>query len=286
VTNAVIAFANSVDQGALSGGAWVSGLPLTNLQDRVLGKVARSANVFTSSTQFLADIGPDMPARVIGLVAHTLSLSASVRIRASNDNTFATTLFDSGWQDAWPAVYDTVSLEWQALNWWSGKYLDRQRQGYTWNYILDIGQSINAEYWLVEIDDTGNPAHFVQLGRLFIGDAWQFTCNMQYGSTSLAWEDGSAVQESRSGAESFDKRAKFRVVRFTTNFMQIDEAMSEAFDIQRQAGITEEVIFMYDPADTLHRLRRQFMGRIRTLSPIEYPTLAGMSTPWEIKELL
>jgi hypothetical protein len=39
----------------------------------------------------------------------------------------------------------------------------------------------------------------------------------------------------------------------------------------RQAGITGEVLLMFKDDDTLHALRRQYLGRLEQLSPIDHP---------------
>lgn len=74
------------DAGALytptfSGGSWAAGLPLTNLADRRLAKVARSTDAALTSTTFDTDL---LTARYVSLVAlpkHTISTAGSVRVR-------------------------------------------------------------------------------------------------------------------------------------------------------------------------------------------------------------
>src|SRR5262245_42530055 len=68
----------------LSGGSWLVALPLTNLQDRRLARVARSTNDDAASTQFDVDLTVARSIRVISLVNHNLSLAATVRVRSSN----------------------------------------------------------------------------------------------------------------------------------------------------------------------------------------------------------
>ena len=148
-----------------------------------------------------------------------------------------------------------------------------------------LSASINAQYVRVEISDTGNTAGYVQLGRVFIGDGWQPVKNMVYGA-GLAWENRSEVQEALSGAEYFNARSSPRVARVSFEDMTEDEAMATAFEIQRLAGVTQEVFFAWAGDDTTHALRRQFLARLRTLSPIENPGPDRWRAPFELKELL
>jgi hypothetical protein len=94
------------------------------------------------------------------------------------------------------------------------------------------------------------------------------------------------VTSARSGAEYFDEQIPARVERFTLDFMQEDEAFGRAFELQRQAGVHSEILFIHDPDDTVHALRRQFLSRLRALSPIDFPSFNLNGTAFELKELL
>lgn len=286
MANALIAYANRADDGTLSGGSWIATLPLTNLQQRTYGRVARSTNAALTSTKFALDLGAGKLSRTVALANHNFSLEAKVRVRCGNDATMATLVeYDSGWVSAWPAVYDTIDLPWEHESFWPGTYSEEERSGYRWTHIVSSPTTIGFRYMLVEIDDVNNLAGFVQIGRLFVGPAWQTKVNMSIGN-GIGWESSSTSEEALSGGEYFDERQVYRVTRFTTGWMMEGEAMGSAFDIQRRSNTTREVVFQYDPADTLQALRRSYMGRLRQLTPIEHPTITTYSTGWEIKELL
>lgn len=82
----------------LSGGSWVAGLPLTNLQSRQLSKVARSTGVTLANTQFEIDLKIPRPIRVFSIPKHTLSLAGYVRIRGwTGAGGTGTNAYDTGW---------------------------------------------------------------------------------------------------------------------------------------------------------------------------------------------
>jgi hypothetical protein len=216
---------------------------------------------------------------------HNLSTAAQYRIRLSQDPNFTSSLADSGWMDVWPTVYPFGTLPWGSPSWWTGKYAPDQIERYTGAVIHVLSGLTAARYLRVEISDTGNADGFVQIGRLFAADGWQPTRNMTYGA-SLAWEDRTQVQEALSGAEYFDARPMVRIARFGLDAMTESEAMSQAFEVQRAMGVSGEVLFIWNPDDTNHAQRRQFLGRLRTLSPIENPGPDRWKAPFEIKELL
>lgn len=285
MSNAVLAYGNNADGATLSGGSWTAGLPLANLQDRTLGKVARAASLNAADTQFDANFGGTRLFRVIALVNHNLSVAAQYRIRLATVADFSSTVADSGWLDVWPTVYPFGTLPWGSPSLWRGKYAASDIADYTASLVYVLSKSINAQYMRIELSDPLSTDGYVQAGRLFAADGWQTTRNMIYGA-SLVWEDPSEIQEALSGAEYFNKRKKRRAVRFELDAMTQSEAMSQAFDIQRRVGVTEEVFFLWDPSDTTHAIRRQFLGRLRTLSAIENPGPDRWRNPFEIKELL
>jgi hypothetical protein len=74
-----------------SGGTWAAALPLTNLQDRRLAKVARTSAVTVAATQFDTDLKAARPVRVLSLVSHNFTTAATVRHRGLS----ALPIFDS-----------------------------------------------------------------------------------------------------------------------------------------------------------------------------------------------
>lgn len=284
--NVVIAYGNRADEANVSGGYAVPTLPLANLKNRKLHKVWRSYDRALSSTQFNVTFDRQAAFRVLGLIAHNFSLDAAVRIRAGNDPSFATNLYDSGWAQVWPAVYPSSTLLWEDENWWSGQYTQRQIDSYNKHDLIhDLGEVYRCQYFKVEIDDVGNPDGYVEAGRLFIAGAWQPAFNMETGAR-LGWEDPSGVQVALSGAESYDRRAKFRRMAFNTPFMTDDEAMTQAFELMGTEGVTGEVIVIWNPDDTVHAIRRMLYGRMDELNAIEFPyPIDGATAAWMFREI-
>jgi hypothetical protein len=288
VSNCLIGFTNRVAAATLSGGSWLAGLPLTNVQSEIIGVKARSTNAALASTKFLIDLGSaNLPTVICALVAHNISTEGKIRMRASEtDPTMvANVVYDSGWGDTWPPVYQTEDVPWEADNCWEGQWTPEQRSGLNFPAWRATSYPIYARYWLIEIDDTVNTAGYIEIGRVFLGNAWQPTINMAYGA-GIGIEDPSEIDEAISGAEFASKRAKYRVAHFTIENLTTDEAMSYGFDLMRAVGTTDDVLFIYDPTETLHSQRRSMLGRLRTLSAIETVNVDANTTVWEVKEKL
>lgn len=286
MANCMLGFPNRTDAATLSGGSWTAGLPLSLLQSRVIGKTARTVDAALASTKFDIDLGAAKKIQLIALVNHNFSLAATFRITASTSPSFSPLVYDSGWSDVWPEVYPFGTLEWEDDNWWSRKYTAEETSGYIASLIKILPTFKLARYWRIEINDTTNAAGYVQVGRLFIGPAWQPVINMSYAGASIGWETKTEVQEALGGAEYFQRRTPYRVQRFSLDAMAQDEAFSQAFEIMRRAGIDQEILFIHDPDDTVHALRRRFLARLRTLNAIEYPYGTTNKAGFEVKELL
>lgn len=67
----------------LSGGSWNTALPLSNLQNEVFSKVARSTNDSESSTRVHADLKVSRDVRLLAACNHNLSRAGAVRFRGS-----------------------------------------------------------------------------------------------------------------------------------------------------------------------------------------------------------
>lgn len=283
MSNAQIAYRNRVDDGVFSGGNYEVTLPLTNLQNRQLSQVARTVDLDPTNTQFVIDIGVNQLALQWGIIAHNFSLDALYRVQCADEPTFAAPVYDSGWNEVWPAVYSTYQLTWQHPNFLYGKYLAEEIEGYDWKLIKNIDFLRNVRYWKFMFDDQTNSAGYLQFGRVFIGPAWQCEVNISPGA-GIQFVDPSESQVSRSGAKTWDKLPKYRNAKFSTDFMSDDEAFGSPFEIQRQSGVTEEVIYTYNPEDTLHLIRRQIYGTLKSLDMIEQFAYDLNKSNWQVEE--
>lgn len=278
----LIGHSNKIDTATLSGGSWTTSLPLNFIKTRLLGKVARTTDTATTSSTFNIDFGVARDIRVASIVNHNISLFGKVVISASEDN-FTTTAYTSGEIEAWPAVYSFGTLEWEDDAWWSGTYTAEDAEGYTTNITHIIPNLAYYRYWRIDIIDSLNPAGYIQLGRVFLGPAWQPTRNAEVG-LSLGWATDTTVQKALSGTKYFQRRNPYRVTNFTLNVIDIDEALNRAFEIDKRMGIDGEILWIQETQDTVHALRRRYLGTMRELSLIEFPYVGLGKKSYSIEE--
>lgn len=286
LSNICFAYPNRVDEAVLSSSvAWQATLPLANLQDRVLSRVARSTGVGIAP-----DIALDLQrARRIGAVAlarHNLSVGARVRVRGDDAVDMTTPIYDSGWVDVWPAgMIPLELLEWEEDNFWLGTVSEETRAGYRAPFV-HLFDAVYARYWRIDIRDPLNADGWVQIGRLVIADTWVPEVNFTRSGASLGFDDRSLVMETLGGTEYFDERAKFRTQRLALDWLSEAEALNAQLDMQRLLGVTRELLVVPNPADRVNLPRTAFLARVQRLSPIERGTPGVFRTVIEVKELL
>jgi hypothetical protein len=143
-----------------------------------------------------------------------------------------------------------------------------------------------ARYGTVEVDDTGNAAGYVQIGRLFMGEAIEFAVNPD----TQGWADGrqdlSTLAETPHGKFYAQARPRPRTKRFA--FAKLTVAEANALDeMIAAAGTVSEVLVLPDPDDMEISQRWGGLGTLRTLSAIEWPTTDVHTTSafeWRAKQ--
>lgn len=286
MANIFLAWQNRADEGTLSGGSWLSTLPLANLQNRQVQKVARSTNATLGSTKFDLDLGSAKPVSVVALVVHNIGVSGKVRVTGASNGTFTSPEYQSAWVDVWPTgMIPQDLLEWEDDNFWLGTLSAEARAGYQSPFIHILPSTTSLRYWRVEIDDTTNAAGYIHIGRLFIAQGWRPTVNYAYGA-GLGYDDPTPVDTSLSGAEYFDHRSKYRLMSFRLEYITGTEAYSYALQLQRLSGISGEILVVPDSDEAVLQPVRSFVGRLKQIGQVTQPKPTAYSVNFEIKELL
>lgn len=283
---------NRIDSLALiEAGSFLPSLPASNIQIRQLSELARTQNANDGS--FVLKGGFNLPKRVriISAIAHNWTFTSKWRIRAARDAAFENLEYDSGLVDVWAGVvgseWNLRELDWLSDNFWLGSLSQEQMEGHTPVAIHVAPGDVFAQYWQIEVFDSRNPAQYLEVGRIFLGEGIQSIRGYSYGA-GLGYDDPTTVETTESGAEYFDRKEPLRSFRFTLDMMGADEAFGKMLELERRAGLSEEIFVIADPTDKRHGLRRNFMGRLRVLNPLEQMLYANgedrHSKTFEIKE--
>ncbi len=290
MANCLIAFPNWLDADrdfadvAFDGGGWVPELPLENLRDPYYAAVARSIDTTLNATQVLIDLGKLRGVRAGAIPFLSASLEAQLRLSGLEDfEVSATKICDSGWSKLYPIVFPSAAIVYEHSAAWSGRMSAEEAAVYPmpWFHLFDSDQV--ARYWLLEIDDRLSDRAYVEIPRLFLCPGISPEINFAYGA-SIGYEDPSQVEVSLGGAEFFELLDGRRVVRFTFDYQEEEFAVANWLDLQRRNGISGDVFFAWNPADTTLRHRRSFAGRLRQLSPLEAVAFGQTRATFELIE--
>ena len=258
MSNILIGYSNYIDAATLSGGSWSATLTQANIKNRLLAKVARTANALAASSIVDVNLTSAKTVKAFGVIATNISASgATYRIRGSNDNTFATSLYDSG----------TVSAVKQ-----------------TPNIIIGIAAGVVAQYWRLEITNTSNAAGYIQIGRIFIGNAFIPTINYSYNG-SFGYRTTTGVVTSIGEIDYFDQRPLRKSMQLSMDWLTNAEEEA-ALSLIYAADIDGEVLVVPNPDDTTYNQRNNFLARLAQLSPLQNPYYNINKTAFDFLEIV
>lgn len=252
------------DYATYSGGSWAASLPLSNVLTQQPKQVARSTSAAVSATRFICDYGAPWPAQSFALIGSNLSAKSRVRIRVSNNADGSSPLLDVT-VPGFPPNIVFGSLPWGQFP-WDGYRDDPLPAGQVTFYQSPVPAT--GRYVLIDINDTTNPAGYVQLGRFMAGSAFVPRYNMAYGA-ALKWIELTRISVSVGGQKYFDKRPNYRSFRCNFEFATEGEAYGAIYDMQRRVGLSGNLLMIYDPADQADViLRRTIYGSMTELSDL------------------
>lgn len=264
----ILAFPNRIDDTVTNAtefiagvGSWLTALPLENLKDEKLAKVARSTDCTNASTQFAIDLGRSFRVQVLALLRHNISLAGRIKYTAYLDVALTQEVYSSGWQFAWPVVYPAELLDWEDDNFWNATWAADVAASYPIFSLQVLNPRITARYWKIEVDDETNPDGYIEIGRATIATGWQPKHNMNYGN-GIVWERVGLTDTTLGGVEHIEDLYERRRQTLTFDGLDYDEAMALIFDMQKILGRGGQVFFVADPNDTIHMLRRAFLATI------------------------
>ena len=243
----------------LSGGSWNAGLPLANIQNPLISKVARTTDALAASSTIIVDLGAQYPVQMCAILGHNLTIAATIRFRGYTDVGMTVLAQDSG-GSAWPASYTATDAAAAPTN-----------------TIRPLGTA-TARYWKVEIVDTANPAGYIQLGRVWIGPSWIPAVGVAYGA-DIMYDPRSISEESLGGVLWFDLRAPRR--KGTISFPALTPIERRtAILLQRNLSNSGELIYVEDStAAPEDMLLFSFPATMEMINPIKAAYFQGHELP-------
>ncbi|MBI1243759.1 MAG: hypothetical protein GC202_02045 [Alphaproteobacteria bacterium] len=263
MANFLFSYQNWIDQAgaALTASHEVTTLPVANLQNADILKVWRSAGSTVPWVQ--ADLGQARAIRVLGLFG-LVALASGDTVRWRLGTT-------PGAGD----VYD------------SGAVACGRAPGYA-KSLHCLAASLSARYVRVDLSAPSLATTYIDVGRLWVGDAWQGARNFSYG-ISHAIDDGKSKQVAADGAPNssvfVDPRAVGQTVSFALEAVGESEMWNYAMEIQRVPGRKRQVLFVPDP-DSAWINRAAVLGLIEKSDSIKQMSFPLRTTSFDVRGAL
>jgi hypothetical protein len=285
MSNCVIAFNNKADSATLSAGSWAAGLPLDNLLDSRVKKVARTTDDANASTKFEFLFTELTLVQMFLLANHNASLTSTFRLRLYGEDSPASELYDSGVVTTYPiGSKPQGTIPFGAPNWWTAKPTYTDLAKYQRNLYHIVPGAVHARFGIFELFDTANPDGYLQAGRLFLGDIFQPWQNMEHGA-AVQVKPRTITTRAIDGGRYFDVRRSDISFPFAMPRLQESEAR-RVVDLQATVDTSGEVFFLWDPEDKAYWMGRSVFGQLAQLDPITHPQFGNYATAWQIEGTL
>lgn len=288
----ILGYGNRIDIAALSSDTtWETTLPLANIQSSILAKKARTtvADSFVLTVDLSAKAARSMA--MVAIAGHNLSRTATVEL---NFYQGATLVFGSGAVSPWPYLV-ADDAHWSAHT-FGYAIVDNERiAGMVPTFVYPLAEGIQANKLTVTVDDHSNAAGYVELGRVFVGDAFAPLQNVEYGDVSMAALDFSEIQTTKQRAKYFYKYPVIRTASVVWKHLNEAEVLGGVYAMQRTIGLTGEVVFV-DGFPTYHTISgvavpdsnwfaKAFLGNPTDLTALTYPNFSEYSGGFGIEEV-
>lgn len=255
--------------------------PAENVQQMQLYKsyVANSS----ASAYMEFDFGSAKIVDTVAVISHNLDQSTgTIRVRVGNDNTFATTEYDSGTVSAWPTVEEFGYLAWGEFH-WGGILSGDAVVDYTISFFKVLSQAVQARYMRI---DLANGDANIEIGRVFAGPSYRPTNSMKFG-WDIRWVDDSKISKSLNGNTFVDERPRYRRLSFTLPALARGEAFHNLFNhLDRRRGVAKDIIVIPQPSDESTFITENIYGRMLNLNPIENRGPSYYDRTIQVEELI
>ena len=278
---------NYIDTSVVSGGQWLSTLPLEHVKDNRTSVVSKSASLDPSHTQFSITTDRRRPLYVLAILAHNLSAAATVRARVYRDPEQTDQIYDTGWQNVWPVVYGLDDVVWGNDNFWNRRLTEEDRRAYTPLMTVFFADRLLGSSVHVELLDTGNLDGAITLGRVMLADVWQPRYNLDYG-VQHGYDSGTQITRAGDAARTGYARrvTPKRTVNFQLSNLNEDEAFLRLHRLQRTQDIVGEILYLWSPVPSAANFARTMIAQQTELNGITHPYYANYENAMSLLEIL
>jgi hypothetical protein len=289
----VIVHSDKASSAVLSGGDWVSSLPLSNVKTPDIRSVARTVSSDNSDTYINVDLGE--VASIGGIVIGPINMSpgATWRVVSYEDFALTTVLYDSGLIQNSGSVIDWTDpndyLEWEHPNFWLGQLetdLDELPLYLVHIVPLESSGLATAQYWSLEFFDEANADGHLDIGRVYMGPVYRPSVNYAEGS-EFTFEPITDVTESLGGLRTYWHRGLRRTLRCSWPRIPESEAFSDWYRMMIKHRTDRQFFVVPEEDDEPDMIRkRAILATYKQIPTIQQLVYQDAAVAFDAEEVL
>lgn len=203
---------------------------------------------------------------------------------ASSELMDGNVLLDTGWQDIWEKQFEFGTLPYGHPSLADGKLTPESAVKAKIPYVYICEETILARFWKIEIDDRLNQNGYLTLNRAMFLKAIEPPYGISYGANQTPLNETTKVSGPGS-VDVFNVVAGKRVFSFNFNDMTVDESLVQMGDLNDDAGLSGQLLFIFDKSDKVHKHRRMMLCRLNRPISGTYSYFNAIGSSLELVEV-
>ncbi|HEY4133511.1 MAG TPA: hypothetical protein VGM50_23025 [Gemmatimonadaceae bacterium] len=239
---------------SIGNGSWVSTLPVSNVLDRRLSRVARTTTLTNAQINF--DLGVARSVGLLSVLLPNLTVSSSPTFAFGLDSTPGTGgLYYSGSLQARPTgitVEDLTGPDGSPLN--------------VWNVAMPTSP-ITARYGFLVVTDTGNADGYIDVARVIIAGAFKPT-NVDMSDGAKHQQKNDTVRTVTDGSSAlYNVKRTYRTDGFSIEDF-VDADASIVRKMNQRLGTSGQFFWIPDATDTTYGWQRNYLATMEQLTAL------------------
>ena len=231
--------------------------PITNLQNGLRAKVSRMATV-ADPWVISAAWATARPISAVCLYKHNFTGTGTIRVQIYAEAAMVTELYNSGVLSLGNMVAWGTE-QWGAFQ-WGGEGFSEWPASY---YTLWFPAVAGAMGLKITINDSGNAAGFLEIGRVYTGAYWSPAVNISYG-LQMAWVEQSKQIRTDGGSLRTEGYQPYRAYSMALDTLSATERTTIA-NMFRKLGLRNDFFVSFFPEDGTD-LERDYTAAVKMTS--------------------
>ena len=268
----------------VTGTGWDGSYPVANLTSTQLSNYS---SLTGTSGSIAIDLGSSKLIEVLSAIKHTVSTTATWRIRVSDNSLLLTDpdgvpggqiIYDSTAVSMWPDTTNYTAVPYSEYVSWATN-IPNLRNPYA---LLVLPEDTTAQYIYINIEAEASAS----IAKLFVGPTWRPLHGVSR-NWGIMYKDKKAPVRLKSSVVLTEEIPRYRQLSFLCKYLTDTEAFSHISLLDRYYGIIRPYLAVIDPSDAINDYRLAVYGTNSKLLPMKEAGFEGyFSKTFSIDEWL